>query len=203
MYECNWYSKINKKRSFSHQKQFKKKKKNCPENSWLFLKLSKEAFCIGFERPKNNRTAWRLPDGPRADKKNNILSYIIAFCRNPNLKIFRGKKVDTQTKEANAKKWNQSQKNYGLKKGLFFGAPWNSGSWNQNVWNFVQKIKFLQNILYIHFISSYKIPEDSQSYSSFILNMFSVCVLIFLCTLQVSYSSLYNQFMAHQIFEYN
>ena len=49
--------------------------------------------------------------------------HIIAFCRNPNLKIFRGKKVDTQTKEANAKKWNQSQKNYGLKKGLFFGAP--------------------------------------------------------------------------------
>ena len=90
-----------------------------------------------------------------------VLSYIIAFYRDLKLKFFRGKKAC------------------------------NSGSWSQNVWNFVQKIQFLQNISYIHCISSYKIPEDSQSYSSFILTMFSVFVLIFLCTLQVSYSSLY------------
>ena len=103
-------------------------------------------FVIRTFRPKKTRTAWELPVGLRVDKKNNILPYIIAFYRDNDLKLkfVRGKKVDILTKEANAKIfWNQSKKNFGLKKAYFLGHPVVQAVEAQNAWTFLQKIHIL------------------------------------------------------------
>ena len=75
MYECNSYSKINKKRSFSYQKQkqFKKKKKICSKFSfikWETFKgkiFEKILFPLGAKREntlKKGPPKQRLPLGP-------------------------------------------------------------------------------------------------------------------------------------------
>ena len=47
--------------------------------------------------------------------------------------------------------WNQSQKKFWPEKGLFLGAPCNSGSSSQNAWTFLKQIhiftKYLRFIL--------------------------------------------------------
>ena len=88
-----------------------------------FPQIIKGSFWLWFRVQKPGQPGGCLMVPGWTKKTTYYHIHIIAFCRKPKLKIFRGKKVDTQTKEANAKKWNQSQKNLGLKKRLFWGAP--------------------------------------------------------------------------------
>ena len=94
------------------------------DNSPLFQKWIKEAFCIGFEL-KKYRTAWGMPDGPWVDKEINILPNLIAFHRDNDIKLkfVRRKKVIILTKEVNAKKIGMKAKKCQPEKCLFFGKP--------------------------------------------------------------------------------
>ena len=93
-----------------------------PENSWLFLKCSRSYL----QRFWVDKFPWRVPKSlgcPKTSKYDQI-TWLYVLIKTLNQKISGEKSLYiSQWKWFKKKIWNQSQKNFGLKKAYFFWSP--------------------------------------------------------------------------------